>query len=164
MALPRGARGLELPHEISTAAAGAAPPSGVKVVVIGGGPAGLYFSLLHRKGRPEDSVVLLERNAPDATYGWGVVFSDATLEKFRAADTASCDAIVDNFAHWDDIDVHVKGRTITSGGHGFSGIARRTLLDILRRRAESEGVELRFGCEVEDDGSLAALGWATPTW
>ena len=130
----------------------------MNVVVIGGGPAGLYFSLLHRKGNPGDRVVLLERNAPDATYGWGVVFSDATLERFRAADAESCDAITDHFAHWDDIDVHVKGRTITSGGHGFSGIARRTLLDVLRRRAEALGVELRFGCEVEDDGSLAALG------
>ena len=130
----------------------------MNVAVIGGGPAGLYFSLLHKKASPADRVVLLERNPPDATYGWGVVFSDATLENFRAADPESCRAITDHFAHWDDIDVHVKGRTITSGGHGFSGIARRTLLDVLRRRARSLGVELRFGCEVEDDAALGALG------
>ena len=131
----------------------------MKIVTIGGGPAGLYFALLVRKARPDVEVTVLERNAPDSDFGWGVVFSDQTMENFRAADEPTYQEITDNFAHWDDIDVHFKGTTVTSGGHGFSGIARRKLLDILRRRAESLGVRTRFGQEVRDpEGDLAALG------
>jgi anthraniloyl-CoA monooxygenase len=132
----------------------------LNVVVIGGGPAGLYFALLLKKARPAYRVVVLERNAPDATYGWGVVFSDQTLGNLREADAASYEAITRSFAHWDDIDIHVRGRTITSSGHGFSGIARVTLLQILQRRAAELGVELRFGVEVEGPGGLDALGLA----
>ncbi|MFL5575483.1 MAG: FAD-dependent monooxygenase, partial [Gemmatimonadaceae bacterium] len=91
----------------------------MKVAVIGGGPAGLYFALLLKKADPAHQVTVVERNAPNATFGWGVVFSDQTLENFRAADSLTHDRIADHFAHWDDIDVHVKGATITSGGHGF---------------------------------------------
>ncbi|HKG91815.1 MAG TPA: bifunctional salicylyl-CoA 5-hydroxylase/oxidoreductase [Gemmatimonadaceae bacterium] len=131
----------------------------MKIVTIGGGPAGLYFALLMRKARPDFEVTLLERNAADSTFGWGVVFSDQTLENFRAADEPTFREITDNFAHWDDIDVHFKGATVTSGGHGFSGIARRKLLEVLRRRAESLGVRAAFGREVRDPGAdLAALG------
>ena len=93
----------------------------MKVAVIGGGPAGLYLSLLMKKADPGHEVVVLERNAPDATFGWGVVFSDQTLGNFRAADPESFQEISDNFARWDDIDIHFKGRTITSRGHGFAG-------------------------------------------
>ncbi len=131
----------------------------MRVVVIGGGPAGLYFSLLLKKADPTHQVTVLERNPPDATYGWGVVFSDQTLENFRGADAETCREITEHFAHWDDIDVHVRGRTITSGGHGFSGIARVTLLRILQERAARLGVEMRFGCEVADDAQLAAMGF-----
>ncbi|HEY0512172.1 MAG TPA: FAD-dependent monooxygenase, partial [Thermoanaerobaculia bacterium] len=130
----------------------------MKVAVLGGGPAGLYFSLLMKKADPAHEVVLCERNAPDATFGWGVVFSDQTLGNFKAADPESFQAISDNFARWDDIDIHYKGRTITSGGHGFAGIARMKLLEILQRRAAGLGVDLRFGCEVHDDSALAGLG------
>src|SRR5688572_20880832 len=130
----------------------------MNVVTIGGGPAGLYFALLMKKADPSHSVTVLERNGLDDAFGWGVVFSDKTLENFRAADPPSYDEITRNFAHWDDIDVHVKGRTITSGGHGFSGIARRTLLNILQRRAADLGVDLRFRCNVRDETDLEALG------
>ena len=124
------------------------------VAVVGGGPAGLYFALLLRKARPDILVTVYERNAANDTFGWGVVFSDQTLENFRLADAPTYDAITSGFAHWDDIDVHVHGRTITSSGHGFSGIARRSLLEILQRRAAELGVELRFTTEVPDEAWL----------
>src|SRR5687768_2325274 len=90
----------------------------VHVVTVGGGPAGLYFALLLRKHDASHEVTVLERNAPDDAYGWGVVFSEQTLENLRIADDETYRAITQRFAHWDDIDVHVKGRTITSSGHG----------------------------------------------
>jgi anthraniloyl-CoA monooxygenase len=130
----------------------------LKVVTIGGGPAGLYFAILMKKADPRHEVVVLERNRPDDTFGWGVVFSDQTLGNLRAADEESYRSITDAFAHWDDIDVHFKGRTITSGGHGFSGIARKKLLQILQRRAADLGVDLRFQAEVPDDSVLPAVG------
>ena len=132
----------------------------MRIVTIGGGPAGLYAALLLKKADPAHEVVVLERNARDDTFGWGVVFSDQTLANFRAADAETHDAIVDHFAHWDDIDVHVHGRTITSGGHGFSGIARRTLLRLLADRAESLGVDIRWRCEVAGLTGLASAGLA----
>jgi anthraniloyl-CoA monooxygenase len=130
----------------------------LKIAVLGGGPAGLYFALLMKKADPNHQVTVLERNAPGATFGWGVVFSDQTLGNFKAADPESFQEISDNFARWDDIDVHFKGRTITSGGHGFAGIARVKLLEILQRRAAALGADLRFGTEIQDDGDLPALG------
>ncbi|MGI9179620.1 MAG: bifunctional salicylyl-CoA 5-hydroxylase/oxidoreductase [Longimicrobiaceae bacterium] len=130
----------------------------MKIVVIGGGPAGLYFAILMTKADPSHEIVLLERNAPDDTFGWGVVFSDETLGNLRAADPPSYEAITDNFAHWDDIDIHFKDTAITSGGHGFSGIARVKLLQILQERAATLGVEVRFRQEVGDDADLTRLG------
>ncbi|HEV2855759.1 MAG TPA: bifunctional salicylyl-CoA 5-hydroxylase/oxidoreductase [Thermoanaerobaculia bacterium] len=130
----------------------------MKVAVIGGGPAGLYFSLLLKKADPAHQITLLERNPPDATFGWGVVFSDQTLGNFQAADPETFQEISDNFARWDDIDIHYKGRTITSGGHGFAGIARVKLLQILQKRAAGLGVDLRFGVEARDDSDLPGLG------
>jgi len=130
----------------------------VKVVVIGGGPAGLYFALLMKKANAAHDVTLIERNAADDTFGWGVVFSDQTMENFRDADPETYQAITDHFAHWDDIDVHVQGVTITSGGHGFSGIARRTLLEILSRRAIELGVDVRFRTEYSADVAAGDLG------
>ena len=130
----------------------------MKDTVLGGGPAGLYFALLLKQAHPHDDITLYERNAPDDTFGWGVVFSDQTLENFRLADAETYQAILDQFAHWDDIDIHVRGRTITSGGHGFSGIARKSLLQILQRRAESLGVVLRYRQELPDIAALRAEG------
>jgi anthraniloyl-CoA monooxygenase len=119
------------------------------ITCIGGGPAGLYFSLLVKQRFPRWSVRVIERNRPLDTFGWGVVFSDATLDNLRAADEPTHRAITQAFAHWDDIDIHFKGRTITSGGHGFSGIARKRLLQILQERADEVGVELQFETDVE---------------
>ena len=130
----------------------------MKVAVVGGGPAGLYFSLLLKQARPNAEITVLERNRPNDTFGWGVVFSDQTMENFRAADAASFERITASFAHWDDIDVHVRGRVITSGGHGFAGIARRKLLNILQERCAELGVDVRFETDLKSDADLARLG------
>jgi len=130
----------------------------VKVVVVGGGPAGLYFALLMKKANAAHDITVIERNSADDTFGWGVVFSDQTMENFRQADAETYQAITDHFAHWDDIDVHVKGVTITSGGHGFSGIARRTLLQILAQRARDLGIDLRFRTELPSNADVAGVG------
>jgi anthraniloyl-CoA monooxygenase len=122
----------------------------MKVVSIGGGPAGLYFALLMKKADPAHEVTVVERNRPDDTFGFGVVFSDATLEHFAEADRETYEAIVGSFAHWDDIDIHYQGQVLTSTGHGFSGLARQRLLDILRRRCLELGVRCEFEREVVD--------------
>ncbi|HEX2092866.1 MAG TPA: FAD-dependent monooxygenase, partial [Longimicrobiaceae bacterium] len=127
-------------------------------MVVGGGPAGLYLALLMKKADPAHRITVLERNGPDDTFGWGVVFSDQTLGNLRDADPESYRAITDSFAHWDDIDVHFRGTVITSGGHGFSGIARVKLLNLLQERAAGLGVDLRFHCELADDADLAGAG------
>jgi len=124
----------------------------VRIVCIGGGPAGLYFSLLVKKADPAADVLVLERNRPDDTFGFGVVFSDATLENLAAADGPSHEAISRSFWHWDDIDIHFKGHVLTSTGHGFAGMSRKALLQILQRRCAEVGVEMRFQEDVSDLG------------
>ena len=128
----------------------------MRIVCIGGGPAGLYFALLMKKADPAHEIILIERNSPDATFGWGVVFSDQTLNNLAAADPETHDQIRDSLNHWDDIDVHFKGRTITSTGHGFSGIGRVHLLNILQDRCRNLGINLRFETEVTDDAAYAS--------
>ena len=127
----------------------------MRVVCIGGGPAGLYSAILLRKALPRVRVEVYERNQPDDTFGWGVVFSDKTMANFQAADPESHAAIVGSFYHWDDIDVHYRGRCIRTGGHGFSGISRKLLLNILQQRARALGVAQTFQYEVEDDAAFA---------
>ena len=127
----------------------------MRVLCIGGGPAGLYLALLLKKADPAHVVRVVERNRPYDTFGWGVVFSDQTLDNLSAADPETATAIAGAFNHWDDIDVHFKGRTITSGGHGFCGIGRKRLLNILQARCEALGVELVFETDVADDAAAA---------
>ena len=117
------------------------------IAVIGGGPAGLYFSIQMKLRDPARPVTVVERNPRGSTFGWGVVFSDGTLGRLRDADPESYREITERFVHWDDIDVHYRGRAIRSGGHGFCGIARQALLDILIDRAEALDVDVRFGVE-----------------
>jgi anthraniloyl-CoA monooxygenase len=121
----------------------------MRVTCIGGGPAGLYFGILAKQRFPAWSIRILERNRPLDTFGWGVVFSDATLENLRAADEPTHREITQAFAHWDNIEVFFDGHTIVSGGHGFSGISRKRLLQILQHRAVELGVEVSFQTEVD---------------
>lgn len=123
----------------------------MRIVCIGGGPAGLYFGLLMKLRNPAHEVSVIERNRPYDTFGWGVVFSDQTLENLRTADAPSAEMILDAFNHWDDIDVHFGGRTIRSSGHGFCGIGRKRLLNILQARCEALGVKLVFETNVTND-------------
>ena len=128
----------------------------MRVLVVGGGPAGLYLALLVKRANPAHVVRVLERNRPGDTFGWGVVFSDQTLGNLEAADPETSREIAEAFNHWDDIEVHFRGRTIRSGGHGFCGIGRMRLLRILQRRCEALGVDLRFSEDVADDEAAAA--------
>jgi anthraniloyl-CoA monooxygenase len=127
----------------------------MKIVCVGGGPAGLYFAILMKKANPAHDITVYERNRPHDTFGWGVVFSDQTLANLKGGDAVSQQRIIDSFAHWDDIDIHFRGRRITSGGHGFCGIARRHLLAILQDRAAELGVNLAFERDVADIGPFA---------
>ena len=127
----------------------------MRVLCIGGGPAGLYFGLLMKLQNPSNEVIVAERNRPYDTFGLGVVFSDATLENLKQADPVSAAEINAAFNHWDDIDIHIGGRTIRSGGHGFIGIGRKRLLNILQARCEALGVKLVFEADVSDDQALA---------
>jgi anthraniloyl-CoA monooxygenase len=126
-----------------------------RIVCVGGGPGGLYSAILLRKALPAARIEVFERNRPDDTFGWGVVFSDQTMENFRAADPESHAAILANFHHWDDIAIHFRGHRLVSGGHGFCGIGRKRLLGLLQERAQALGVHQIFHHEVADDSDFA---------
>jgi anthraniloyl-CoA monooxygenase len=127
----------------------------MRIVCVGGGPAGLYFAILMKKADPAHRITVYERNRPFDTFGWGVVFSDETLQNMRDGDDQSQKRISDSFAHWDDIEIHFKGHTVASHGHGFCGIERKLLLNILQERAQELGVELVFETEVADIAAFA---------
>jgi anthraniloyl-CoA monooxygenase len=129
----------------------------MRIAVVGGGPGGLYFSILMRKVRPDWEITLYERRAPDEAFGFGVVFSDETLTVFEHADPETYSQIAEQFTRWSDIDIHHRGSATTSGGHGFSAIGRRELLHILQERAASLGADLRFETEAPP---VSELGWA----
>jgi len=119
----------------------------MKIRVLGGGPGGLYTAILAKKRHPDWDVEVIERNGPSDTFGWGVVFSDETLGNFEVADPQSYHAITSAFVRWTDIDTFARGEVVRSTGHGFCGIARVRLLELMQERAESLGVTVRFNTE-----------------
>jgi anthraniloyl-CoA monooxygenase len=127
----------------------------MKIACLGGGPAGLYSAISIKLRDAAHDVTVFERNRPDDTFGWGVVFSNETFDNIAANDPVSAQAIREHFAYWDDIAVHYRGERIVSTGHGFSGISRKTLLLLLQERARELGVTLRFQSEIASAGELA---------
>jgi len=128
--------------------------AGLKIVCLGGGPASLYFSILMKKLNPEHDITVIERGPRHATWGFGVVFSDETLKNFMEADAPTYKRIVESFAYWDEIDTFIHGQKVTSGGHGFCGMARLKLLNIFHDRCEELGVKLRFETDITDLSQL----------
>jgi anthraniloyl-CoA monooxygenase len=122
----------------------------MNINIIGGGPAGLYFAILMKKADPSHRIQIFERNGPDDTFGWGVVFSGRTLANLRAADEESHAEITKQFAAWDNVDVVHRDAKISIHGNSFSGIARLQLLKILQRRAEELGVQIGFHTDIHD--------------
>jgi anthraniloyl-CoA monooxygenase len=127
----------------------------MKIVILGGGPAGLYCGLLIKRTNPAHDITIIERNAADVTYGWGVVFSDRTLASFQRADNKTYEQITDQFVIWDAIDVYYRDHKISCGGHVISSISRKSLLNILQRRCHELGINIQFSCEIND---LSELG------
>lgn len=127
----------------------------MKIACLGGGPAGLYFAISMKLRDPGCEIDVHERNKPGDTFGWGVVFSDQTMDNLAGNDPESARTIADSLAHWDDIDVHFRNTIETSTGHGFCGIGRKHLLNILQERARELGVGLHFESEI--DGDLSAF-------
>lgn len=128
----------------------------MRIACLGGGPAGIYFAISMKLRDPAHDVHVFERNKSGDTFGWGVVFSDQTLDNLRINDPVSAATIVDSFAHWDDIDVTVGENTVTSSGHGFIGIGRKHLLQILQARAAELGVVMHFETQFDADLSQFA--------
>jgi anthraniloyl-CoA monooxygenase len=130
----------------------------MKIVILGGGPAGLYAGLLIKKINPAHDITVLERNAADVTYGWGVVFSDRTLASFQRADARSYEQITNHFVIWDAIDTWYRDKRIRCGGHVIASISRKRLLNILQERCRELGVTMRFSCDIADLSQLGAHG------
>ncbi len=142
--------------EVAFVTSGATNVHGVNIVIIGGGPAGLFLSILLKKAMPQWLVSVYEQNPRGNTFGWGIVFSDGTMENLALADQAVARLTQESLAHWDDIEVHFKGRVMRSSGHGFIGVGRHRFLEILTNRAEELGVALHFGCRVTGPKDFSA--------
>ena len=127
----------------------------MKITIIGGGPGGLYFSILTKKAMPDCQIDVYERNKPDDSFGFGVVFSDETLGEFLKRDMQSYELIRSNFAYWDDIIIARDGETVNIAGNGFCGCSRKTLLKLLHQRCLEEGVNLHFEQNVDDLSQFA---------
>jgi anthraniloyl-CoA monooxygenase len=123
----------------------------MRIACLGGGPSGLYFAISMKLADPRHEIDVFERNKSGDTFGWGVVFSDQTLANLRRNDPVSAETIIAEFAHWDDIDVRLKGESVRSSGHGFIGIGRKRMLQIMQARAQDLGVNLHFEYEFEAD-------------
>lgn len=128
----------------------------MKINIVGGGPAGLYFAILMKKSNPANEITVYERNGPDDTFGWGVVFSGRTLETLRQADAESHAEITNQFEAWDNVDVVRGDEKVSVRGNSFTGISRLRLLKILQQRAEQLGVAVIFRSEITDIESLRA--------
>src|SRR5689334_3068739 len=128
----------------------------MNINIIGGGPAGLYFALLMKKENPAHEIAVFERNAPEDTFGWGVVFSDKTLSYLKETDEETHARITESFETWDNVDVVHRGQKVTIRGNKFSGIARIKLLQILQERCRQLGVEMNFRTEVAELDALQA--------
>ncbi len=126
----------------------------MKINCLGAGPASLYFSILMKKSYPDAEITIYEQNRFDDTFGFGVVFSDETMENFRSVDEETYQAITGAFEHWDDIDIHFKGQVLKSTGHGFAGMSRKEMLVLLQKRAAELGCNLRFETRIDDPADL----------
>jgi anthraniloyl-CoA monooxygenase len=127
----------------------------MRIAIVGGGPGGLYLAVLLKGSNPTHEITVIERNRADDTFGFGVVFSDATLGNIADADRETYEAIAANFAHWDDIDVHYGGRLLRSTGHGFAGLSRRRLLELLQQRCAALGVQLEYERSIQSCAELS---------
>jgi anthraniloyl-CoA monooxygenase len=127
----------------------------MRIACVGGGPGGLYLALLMKRADARHEILVIERNGPDDTFGFGVVFSDATMAGIAAADADAFDAIGRHLVHWDDIAVYFDGTTTRSTGHGFSGMSRRTLLNVLQQHVSAAGVKIEFHRELASLDELA---------
>jgi anthraniloyl-CoA monooxygenase len=126
----------------------------MRILVVGGGPAGLYFALLMKRRDAQHEITVVERDGPHDTFGWGIVFSDQTFSYLKDSDGPSADAIIGSCETWDNVDIVHGGRKVSIRGNRFSGIARLGFLNILHRRCEAVGVDLRFHTNLTDPGSL----------
>src|SRR5688572_8106764 len=124
----------------------------MKITAIGGGPAGLYFSILVKKSFPDADITVLERNGPNDTFGWGVVFSGRTLRELEENDLPSYQRILEQFETWENVDVVHRDEKVTIRGNHFNGISRLTMLQILQARAEELGVKVSYHSETQDLG------------
>src|SRR2546430_188575 len=129
----------------------------MRILVVGGGPAGLFFPLFLKKADRAPEITVLERDGPNDTFGWGIVFSDRTFSYLKENDSASADRIVAACETWDNVDVVHRGTKVSIGGNRFSGISRIAFLNILHRGCEEAGVDLRFHTAVSDPRALAGF-------